>query len=104
MAREKTAAGEHLTKLLTRAYMDIHVRAAEGAFVVWGAIIVPAEIFRGFDDVVFCAPESHAAMCAAKGVGPALCSKAEAGGYTMDLCSYARIDIGCYSDEDAVSR
>ena len=66
---EKTKAGKHLTELLTNAYMDIHTRAAGGAFVVWGAIIVPAEIFQGFENVVFCLPESHAALCAAKGVG-----------------------------------
>ena len=91
---EKTKAGRHLTELLTSAYMGIHTRAAEGAFVVWGAIIVPAEIFQGFENVVFCLPESHAALCAAKGVGPDLCVKAESLGYSLDLCSYARIDIG----------
>lgn len=95
---EKTRAGKHLTELLVKTYTDIHTRAAAGAFVVWGAIIVPAEIFAGFDNVVFCAPESHAAVCAAKGVGAAQCLKAESLGYSMDLCSYARIDIGCLSD------
>ncbi len=95
---EKTKAGRHLTELLTSAYMGIHTRAAEGAFVVWGAIIVPAEIFQGFENVVFCLPESHAALCAAKGVGPDLCGRAESLGYSMDLCSYARIDIGSMAD------
>jgi benzoyl-CoA reductase/2-hydroxyglutaryl-CoA dehydratase subunit BcrC/BadD/HgdB len=95
---EKTKAGKHLTRLLVNAYMDIHTRAAEGAFVVWGAIIVPAEIFRGFENVVFCLPESHAALCAAKGVSADLCLKAESLGYSMDLCSYARIDIGSMAD------
>jgi benzoyl-CoA reductase/2-hydroxyglutaryl-CoA dehydratase subunit BcrC/BadD/HgdB len=100
---EKTKAGRHLTELLTNAYMDMHSRAAEGAFVVWGAIIVPAEIFKGFENVVFCLPESHAALCAAKGVGADLCVKAEALGYTMDLCAYARIDIGSMADGGATS-
>ncbi|MEW6078262.1 MAG: 2-hydroxyacyl-CoA dehydratase family protein [Thermodesulfobacteriota bacterium] len=95
---EKTQTGKSLTRLLVNAYMDIHTRAAGGAFVVWGAIIVPAEIFRGFENVVFCLPESHAALCAAKGVGADLCLKAEALGYSMDLCSYARIDIGSMAD------
>jgi len=95
---EKTAAGRHLSRLLVNAYMDMHTRAAQGAFVVWGAIIVPAEIFQGFENVVFCLPESHAALCAAKGVGPDLCLRAESLGYAMDLCSYARIDIGSLAD------
>jgi len=98
MAREKTRAGKHLSELLINAYMGIHGRAAEGALVVWGAIVVPPELFLGFENVVFCVPESHAALCAGKGVGADQCLKAEALGYSMDLCSYARIDIGCLSD------
>ncbi|MCX5848555.1 MAG: 2-hydroxyacyl-CoA dehydratase family protein [Deltaproteobacteria bacterium] len=94
----KTKAGKHLSELLVNAYVDIHTKAAKGAFVVWGAIIVPAEIFRGFENMVFCAPESHSATCAAKGVGGAQCLKAESLGYSTDLCAYARIDIGCLSD------
>lgn len=95
---EKTNAGKHLTKLLVETYTDIHTRAAEGAFVVWGAIIVPAEIFKGFENVVFCVPESHSALCAAKGVGADMCLQAESLGYSMDLCSYARIDIGSLAE------
>jgi len=64
MAREKTSAGQHLTELLVKAYMDMHARAFEGAFVVWGAIVVPAEIFKGFENVVYCVPETHSALCA----------------------------------------
>ena len=97
-SRKKSEAGKHLTELMVKAYTDIHTRAAQGAFVVWGAIIVPAEIFKGFENVVYCAPESHSAVCAAKGVGADQCLKAESLGYSMDLCSYARIDIGCNSD------
>ncbi len=100
---EKTQAGRNLTELLTNAYMGMHSRAANDAFVVWGAIIVPAEIFQGFDNVVFCLPESHAALCAAKGVGADQCLRAESLGYSMDLCSYARIDIGCMADNGATS-
>lgn len=98
MAREKTRAGKHLSELMMKAYVDLHTRAGEGAFVVWTAIIVPPEIFRGFENVVCCVPESHAALCAGKGVGADQCVKAEALGYSTDLCSYARIDIGALSD------
>jgi len=37
-------------------------------------------------------------MNAGKGVGAIQCEKAERIGYFMDLCSYARIDIGCAAD------
>jgi len=94
MAREKTNSGQNLTQLIVGSYMDAFNRWKSGAFVVWGAILIPAEIFKGFENVVYCVPETHAALCAAKGVGPELCERAEALGYSIDLCSYPRIDIG----------
>ncbi|MCX7679432.1 MAG: 2-hydroxyacyl-CoA dehydratase family protein [Spirochaetes bacterium] len=94
----KTESGRRLTEFMAQSYLRLHERAAAGDFVVWIAIIVPAEIFAGFDGVVFAVPESHAAMSAAKGVGPLQCEKAEKLGYSMDLCSYARIDIGTHFD------
>lgn len=90
----KTESGRRLTKVLTDDYLNLHQKAAGGAFVVWVAIIVPVELFYGFDNVVFAVPESHAALSAAKGVGMLQCEKAEQYGYSMDICSYARIDIG----------
>ena len=86
-------ASKNLSKLMAREYMDMHQRAAQGVPVVWIAIIVPIEILKGFD-LVICVPENHAAACAAKGVGPRQCEAAEQQGYSMDLCSYARIDLG----------
>jgi benzoyl-CoA reductase/2-hydroxyglutaryl-CoA dehydratase subunit BcrC/BadD/HgdB len=95
----KSESGRRLSKIMMNDYMRLHQKAADGAFVVWIAIVVPAEIFSGFDNVVYGVPESHAAMCAGKGVGPLQCQKAEAMGYTLELCSYARIDIGAAFDE-----
>jgi benzoyl-CoA reductase/2-hydroxyglutaryl-CoA dehydratase subunit BcrC/BadD/HgdB len=84
--------------MMAASYGDLHRRAEEGAFVAWIAIIVPAEIFAGFESVVYGVPESHAAMTAGKGAGATQCEKAEARGYSMDLCSYARIDLGTAFD------
>jgi len=92
--KQKTQAGKNLTKVVGDAYMDLHTKAAQGAFVVWIAINVPAELFAGFENVVYAVPESHAALNAAKGAGVIQCEKAERLGYSPDLCSYARIDIG----------
>ncbi len=94
----KTNAGSRLSKIIGETYMDLHSRARHGAFVVWIAINVPAELFLGFDNVVYGVPESHAALNAAKRVGPVQCEKAENLGYSTDLCAYARIDIGSVSD------
>ena len=95
----KTEAGKRLSQLLGTHYTNIHLKAQQGGFVVWVAIIVPIEIFSGFKDIVVVVPESHSAMCAGKGVGVQLAEKAEAIGYSMDLCSYARIDIGAFTKE-----
>ncbi len=97
-AFQKTDAGRRLSQMMAASYGDLHRRAEEGAFVAWIAIIVPAEIFEGFESLVYGVPESHAAMTAGKGAGAAQCVKAEARGYSMDLCSYARIDLGTVFD------
>ena len=40
-------------------------------------------------------PENYGAMIGASKMGGGLCEKAEAMGYSSDLCSYARADISC---------
>jgi len=94
----KNESGKRLSRIITDSYMSLHQKASEGAFVVWIAIVVPPELFAGFDNVVYAVPESHAAMSAGKGVGTLQCEKAEQMGYSTDLCSYARIDIGTAFD------
>lgn len=95
---KKNDIGMRLTKLMAKGYVENHTRAQEGAFVVWIAIVVPIELLLGFDNVVFAVPESHAAMTAAKGNGPIQCEKSERNGYSMDICSYPRIDMGSAFD------
>ncbi|MBN2077748.1 MAG: 2-hydroxyacyl-CoA dehydratase [Spirochaetes bacterium] len=95
---QKTESGSRLSRMMASSYMNLHRRAGEGAFTVWIAIVVPAELFAGFENVVYGVPESHAAMSAGKGVGPLQCEKAEARGYSPDLCSYARLDLGTVFD------
>ncbi|MBU2548656.1 MAG: 2-hydroxyacyl-CoA dehydratase family protein [Proteobacteria bacterium] len=94
----KPKSRDSLGRIMTRYYEGNHLEAAKGKFVVWIAIIVPTELLKGFDLIV-CAPESHSAMCAARKVGAAQCEKAESVGYSMDLCSYARIDLGTFFDQ-----
>ncbi len=90
---ERSAA--NLKKLVGRYFAEMHKDAAQGKFVAWIAIIVPIELLKGFDLVV-AVPENHSAMCAARGVGATQAEKAEHRGYSMDLCSYARIDLGTW--------
>jgi (R)-2-hydroxyisocaproyl-CoA dehydratase alpha subunit len=91
-------ANKSLSRLMGNAYRQSHQDAANGKPVVWAAIIVPIELLKGFD-LVIAVPENHAAMCATKGLGPQQAEKAEQAGYSMDLCSYARIDLGTAFDD-----
>lgn len=88
-------SAESLKQLTMRYFKEAHAEAHAGKPVVWIAIIVPIELLKGFD-VVVGVPENHAAACAARGVGAAQAEKAEQQGYSMDLCSYARIDLGTW--------
>lgn len=92
--RKKSRASKHLSELVNQSYLVLHDEAEKGSFVIWAAICVPIELFKGFDNVIVAIPENHGAMSAAKNTGVPLAEQAEAIGYTMDLCSYARIDLG----------
>ena len=96
------SAGENLKRIMTDYYRENHERAASGEFVVWIAIVTPVELLKGFDLLV-CVPENHSAMCAARGMGAAQAESAEKAGYSMDLCSYARIDLGTVFNQGAGS-
>lgn len=85
----------NLKSMMMKYFMDTHAQAREGKPVVWIAIIVPIELLKGFDLCV-AVPENHSAMCAARGAGAGQAEKAEKLGYSTDLCSYARIDIGTF--------
>jgi len=87
----------HLKQIMDNYYTDNHTQAKSGKFVVWPAILAPVELFRGFD-ITVAPPENHAAMCAIRGLGAQQAEKAEKSGYSMDLCSYPRIDLGTVID------
>ena len=100
--RRLLKSAENLKRLTLDYFTEIHGRARAGDFVAWVAIIVPIELLKGFDLVV-AVPENHSAMCAARGVAGAQAEAAEQAGYSTDLCSYARIDLGTWFRQGAGS-
>ena len=69
-------------------------RYADGAVpVAWVTSGFPVEVLRplGFHAVY---PENHAAMCGVLRLVPGLSDAVEAQGFSRDLCSYARADLG----------
>ena len=61
--------------------------------VAWVTSGAPVELLRAFDFYTIY-PENHSALVGARKQGAAYCGIAESGGFSQDLCSYARIDLG----------
>ena len=93
---------EHLAPPLrigarTRELIALHY--LEGRFadgyrkVAWVTSGAPVELLRalGFYTLY---PENHGALCGTRRVVIELASEAEEAGYSRDICSYARTDIG----------
>ncbi len=81
-----------MKELMGHHYLAGHF--AEGAKkVAWVTSGAPIEILRALDfHLVY--PENHAALCGARKQTVELSTQAEYAGYSQDLCSYARTDIG----------
>jgi len=67
--------------------------ASERGKVAWVTSGAPVEILKALDFYVFY-PENHGALCGTARVVEEISSEAEAAGYSRDICSYARTDIG----------
>ncbi|MBT9174312.1 MAG: (R)-phenyllactyl-CoA dehydratase alpha subunit [Syntrophomonadaceae bacterium] len=61
--------------------------------VAWCSSIAPVEFLRAMD-VLPLFPENHGALIGARKMGVELAEAAEAVGYSNDICSYARANIG----------
>lgn len=65
----------------------------KGRLVAWCTALTPAEILVAAD-IFTVFPENHCAACGAAKVGGFHCEVAEAHGYSIDVCSYPRNDLG----------
>ncbi|MBR3188162.1 MAG: 2-hydroxyacyl-CoA dehydratase [Lachnospiraceae bacterium] len=75
--------------------MDEEARNAhkDGRLVCWSAALAPAEFCEAMD-VAMVYPETHSAGCGAKKGNMGLLEAADKKGYNIDICSYARNNIG----------
>ncbi len=84
--------GARLKEIMTRHYYL--ARLAPGVKpVAWVTSGAPVELLRAFDFYTVY-PENHGALCGATKQAPAICERAEEQGFSRDLCSYARNDLG----------
>lgn len=95
-------ARNELKRLMNEHYAAALRVKQSGGLVGWCSSNFPQEIAESLGlTVVF--PENHAAMLAAAGEGKKYCDAAENRGYSNDLCSYARINLGyCESFDSQV--
>ena len=84
--------GLRTKELVSRHYLE--GRYAEGRRpVAWVTSGAPVEFLQALGFYVLY-PENHGALCGARRVSVELSGYAESRGYSCDICSYARTDIG----------
>ena len=92
--KRKFRSAKRMREIMTEYYIDAKTAGQSGRKVAWitsGGPVEPLIVM----DVIPVYPENYGAMIGASHMGGDLCSKAEALGYSTDLCSYARADIAC---------
>lgn len=92
--RRKIKAAAKMKEIMTSYYIDAKTAEQNGKKVAWITSGGPVEPLIAMD-IIPVYPENHGAMIGASKMGVELCRKAEEMGYSSDLCSYARSDIGC---------
>jgi len=82
-----------MKEMMSLYYLEAKNAADNNQKVAWITSGGPVELLIAMD-VIPVYPENHAAMCGVTRMGVDLCEVAEQMGYSRDLCSYARTDIG----------
>jgi len=92
--RRKIKSVQKMKEIMTHYYIEAKTAGETGKKIAWITSGGPVEPLIAMD-VIPVYPENHGAMIGASHMGVNLCEKAEAMGYSRDLCSYARADIAC---------
>lgn len=89
----KVTSRQLLNEALDKHYKDALNAKKEGKLVAWATSICPQELLEAMDiDVVY--PENHAAAIGARKGAPEFIEQSEGKGYSSDICSYARVNMG----------
>ena len=94
LRRLKTA--KDLGKFMAEYYYELDAAAKNGsAKIAWCTSVGPAELLRALGFLVYF-PETHSAMLGSTRMATDLIPKANAVGYSPEICSYLTADIGAY--------
>ena len=91
--KQRLLASQKMKELMTRYYMGAKMAEGSDKKIAWITSGGPVE-FLIAADIIPIYPENHGAMLGASRLSVELCEVAEGLGYSRDLCSYARGDIG----------
>lgn len=97
----KLTSRELVQQLTAKHYTDAIEGKKRGELVAWASSIVPQEFCEAMG-VHMIYPENHAAAVAAKKGAMPLLEHAEADHYSIDNCSYARINLAYITVQDCV--
>ena len=93
MSEQTITSKQMLDSMMKEHYADALTAKASGKPVVWSTSIAPQEFLTAMDlTVVY--PENHAAAIGARKDAPPFIESAEGEGYSVDICSYARVNMG----------
>ncbi len=90
----KIKSVKRMKEIMVAYYIEAKSAGQNGKKVAWITSGGPVEPLIAMD-VIPVYPENHAAMIGSTKMAVDLCEKAEAMGYSRDICSYARADIAC---------
>lgn len=103
MADQAVRTAKDVVKDMQAEYYAEANRAHEdGKLVAWVTSIAPREFLEAMD-IVTIYPENHAAAIAAKKGSMEMIDTAEAMGYSADICSYARVNLGYVEKGDSAA-
>lgn len=89
----KFRSAETMKEIMAAYYLEAKNAAYNNKPVAWITSGGPVEFLYAMD-VIPVYPENYAPMCAITRVSKDLMEVSEAAGYSQDICSYARTDIG----------
>ena len=92
--KRKFRSATRMREIMTEYYINAKSAGQTGRKIAWITSGGPVEPLIAMD-VIPVYPENYGAMIGASHMGGDLCAKAEAMGYSTDICSYARADIAC---------
>lgn len=100
--KERKTSKELLADLLRKHYEDALAAKDNGELIAWATSISPQELLETLDiKVVY--PENHAAAIGARKCAQEFIDNSEGRGYSIDLCSYARVNMGYMDLKDSVA-